>query len=150
IADEGVPTNALMLKQKGKGIICDPTAGTRQAQAGIILRLCHGSGAPIAIKPIRSGLPQLGNARYSLVLPWSACFPTDRASVFRAVNLLECVAGGALESPQFERFAPAGMRLSADEQHRRAAALTVGLKNTRSQPYFELICAEFPIGDVPR
>jgi hypothetical protein len=68
----------------------------------------------------------------------------------RAVNLLECVAGGALESPQFEWFAPAGMRLSADEQHRRAAALTVGLKNRRSHPYFELICAEFPIGDVPR
>jgi hypothetical protein len=68
----------------------------------------------------------------------------------RTVNLLERVADGALESSQFECFAPTGMRLSADEQHRRAAAFTVGLKNTRSQPYFELVCAEFPIGDVPR
>jgi hypothetical protein len=50
IADEGVPTNALTLKQKGKGIICDPTAGTRQAQAGIILHcLCHRASPPVLI-----------------------------------------------------------------------------------------------------
>jgi hypothetical protein len=43
IANEGVPTTALTLKQKGKGIICDPTAGARRRRT-LAENLAYGTG----------------------------------------------------------------------------------------------------------
>jgi hypothetical protein len=41
------------------------------------------------------------------------------------------------------------MRLSTDEQHRRAAGLALGLKNARLRLHLKIIGTDFPIGDLP-
>ncbi len=49
IADEGIPSDPLTLKQQGEWIIHDLSAGTRQAQVGVtlVLGFGNGPGAPV-------------------------------------------------------------------------------------------------------
>jgi hypothetical protein len=51
IADEGIPSDPLTLKQQGEWIIHDLSAGTRQTQVGVtlVLGLGNGPGAPIIV-----------------------------------------------------------------------------------------------------
>src|SRR5260370_18592810 len=51
IADECVRTDSPTLKQQGKRVVCDPPAGTGQAQVGVtlVLGLGNGSGSPVVL-----------------------------------------------------------------------------------------------------